>query len=68
MGYPAAILLLGALMGGCGSQQTTASVEIIDGCIIRIEGLSSTQAHVIVKEWNIDPKCRVDVVTELNQE
>jgi hypothetical protein len=68
MCYPAAILMICALMVGCGSQQTTASVEIIDGCIVRINGLSSTQAQVIVKEWNIDPNCTVDVVTELNQE
>jgi hypothetical protein len=59
------ILLL--LLGGCASSQTTASIEVVDGCLIRITGINATTANDIVKTWDFDPDCRVEVMTDTNE-
>lgn len=62
-------ILLGAMLSvclaGCVSQQSVGSVEIIEGCMVRINGISTTQADDIIKDWNIDPGCQVEVNTEI---
>lgn len=61
--------LLGAMLSvclaGCISQKSVATVEIVEGCMVRIEGISTTQADDIVKDWDIDPGCQVEVNTEV---
>ena len=52
------------LSPGCSlHQQSVASIEILEGCLVRITGISNTQASEIVKTWDIDPDCQVEVNT-----
>ena len=62
-----ALLCALLLAGGCALQQVAGKIEIIDGCMVRIEGLSNTQADEIAKTWDIDPNCRVEVTTETTE-
>ena len=56
------IALLCALQfGGCASQTTSAKVTISEGCMVIIEGISTRQADEILRTWEIDPNCKVEV-------
>jgi len=55
------VAMLFVLLAGCASQSTTAKVMISEGCVVVIEGISTAQAQDILRTWDIDPKCQVEV-------
>jgi len=51
---------------GCSLFQTSqkqdvAEVEIIDGCLVRIKGITAQTADHIIREWNINTNCEIDI-------
>ena len=53
--------LLSVLLAGCSTQQTAAKIVISDGCLITIDGLSTQQADDVLRNWNIDKRCEIEV-------
>ena len=49
---------------GCASQQTTAKIMIVDGCLVTIEGLSSQQADMVMRDWDLNTDCEIEVKTK----
>ena len=47
--------------GGCASQSVGAKVLISEGCIVIIEGVSTRQADDILRTWDVDPNCQVEI-------
>ena len=60
-----ALLLLSV---GCASQTVTAKVLISEGCVVMIEGISTRQADEILRTWDVDPNCRVEVRSTTGEE
>ena len=54
------------LLSGCSLQQTASDILIVDGCIVTIKGLSSLQTDELIKTWNIEPDCQIEVRTEVD--
>jgi len=60
-------LLMAVFLSGCfASKQTGGEIMIVDGCIVTVKGFSGAQADEIMKTWNIDPNCSVEVKTEID--
>ena len=45
-----------------------ASIEVVDGCLFRVTGLSSEQGAEIIKSWDFDNNCEVEVRTRVKTE
>ena len=59
----AAVLPL--LLCGCrASSSTAANIQVVDGCMLEITGISSEQASDIVKSWDFDKDCELEVRRE----
>ena len=54
-------LLVSVLICGCASQTVTAKVLTSEGCVVIIEGISTRQADEILRTWDLDPNCQVEV-------
>lgn len=52
-------------VGGCSHYSGQGKVTILDGCMVEITGISTLQAQDIIKTWDIDPNCQVEVNTNL---
>ena len=48
-------------VGGCASQSAGVKILIAEGCVVLLEGVSTQQADDILRTWEIDPKCKVEV-------
>ena len=53
--------LLTLLLTGCASQTMGAKVLISEGCLVMVEGVSTRQADEVLRSWDVDPNCQIDV-------
>ena len=60
--------LISLLPVGCASNNTTAVITVVDGCLLRIEGVQAQQASLIVKDWQFDGDCNLKIGTDIGQE
>lgn len=55
------LLLVSVLQGGCVSQQAAAEIEVLDGCLFRIRGISNVEAKNLAKTWEFNTGCEVEI-------
>lgn len=60
-----ALLMLSA---GCSSHQSSAEVMVVEGCMVSVKGLSTSQAADMTKTWEFKDNCNIDVDYTLNRE
>ena len=58
-------LLVSVGLGGCASRETMATIEVVDGCMVKIYGISSERAGEITKDWDFNTNCELEVKTIL---
>ena len=58
---PSLCALIGLLAGCLPSQQGAATIMVVDGCMIKIDGVSAAQAGEITKSWDFDTNCELEV-------
>ena len=63
LGFIASVFL-----AGCASQQSTAEIIVVDGCMVSIKGLSSIQADEISRSWNFNNDCVLITNSETDTE
>jgi len=67
--YRALAFLLSVAVGGCASSQDSmATIEVIDGCMVKILGISSQRAGEITKDWDFNTNCELEVKSRLYTE
>ena len=60
------LLIVSFLQGGCASNhETLATIEVVDGCMVKIYGISSERAGEITKDWDFNTNCELEVKTRL---
>ena len=42
-----------------------ATIEVVDGCMVKIHGISSERAGEITKDWDFNTNCELEVKTRL---
>jgi hypothetical protein len=60
-----ALLMLSA---GCSSQNSSAEVMVVEGCMVSIKGLTTIQATDVTKTWEFRENCNIDTDSTLNRE
>ena len=63
-----ALLVSVSLCGCTSSRETAASIEVIDGCMVKIVGISSERAGEITKSCDFDTNCELEVKSRLSGE
>ena len=49
-------------LAGCTSwNKSAAEIEVIDGCLFRVRGISGSEANNIAKTWDFNTNCEVEV-------
>jgi hypothetical protein len=43
-----------------------ATIEVIDGCMVKIYGISSQRAGEITKSWDFNTNCELEVKSRLS--
>jgi hypothetical protein len=56
------------LSGGCSHQVTAAKIVISEGCLITIEGVSQQQAEDVIRNWDLDNGCQLEVKARSEKE
>ena len=46
---------------GCAAQSAGVKILISEGCVIVVEGASARQADEMLRSWNVDPDCQIEV-------
>ena len=58
-------LLVSVIQCGCASRETMATIEVVDGCMVKIYGISSERAGEITKDWDFNTNCELEVKTRM---
>jgi hypothetical protein len=67
--YRTLLVALVSVLAGCASsRQQLIDFEVIDGCVVRVKGISAEKAAQIDKGWTVRPECKVDFNSDLGQE
>lgn len=59
----ALLLVVSVLQGGCAfySSKNMGSIEVMDGCFLKVKGISGVEANNIVKTLEFNSDCEAEV-------